>query len=161
MKITFKLNGENAAVEASPWKRLIDVLRDDFGLKGTKGGCGREHCDLCLVIINGKTVNSCLIPLFQMENTEVITVEGIGLIKDFPDINLIVKEVFHNKLTYKSGDIIIAVKGLFLEKNIPGEDDIIDALSGIACVGIDYQSIIDGIKRLANMRGRRKRAYIY
>jgi carbon-monoxide dehydrogenase small subunit len=74
----FTLNGKPARVNAHPMKRLLDVLREDCGLTGTKEGCGEGECGACTVLVNGLPVNSCLIPLAHAGRTRVTTIEGLG-----------------------------------------------------------------------------------
>lgn len=76
--IRFAVNGNNCAVEAPPMKRLLDVLREDLHLTGTKEGCGEGECGSCSVRLNGELVNSCLVPLLQVEGADVQTVEGLA-----------------------------------------------------------------------------------
>lgn len=74
----FLLNGHEADVEAAPMKRLLDVLREECGLTGTKEGCGEGECGACTVLVNGQPVVSCLVPFAQVEGTTVVTIEGLG-----------------------------------------------------------------------------------
>jgi aerobic carbon-monoxide dehydrogenase small subunit len=74
----FTLNGKRTRVDAHPMRRLLDVLREDCGLTGTKEGCGEGECGACTVLINGLPVNSCLIPLAHASRTRVTTIEGLG-----------------------------------------------------------------------------------
>ena len=71
------VNGEERSVEAPPLKRLLDVLREDLRLTGTKEGCGEGECGACSVLIDGEIVNSCLVPVCQVEGASVTTVEGV------------------------------------------------------------------------------------
>lgn len=74
----FTLNGREAEVEAHPMSRLLDVLREQCGLTGTKEGCGEGECGACTVLVNGEAVCSCLIPWAQVAGAEVTTIEGLG-----------------------------------------------------------------------------------
>ena len=74
----FTLNGSPADVAANPAARLLDVLREDLLLTGTKEGCGEGECGACTVLIDGEPVCSCLVPFSQVENAEVLTIEGLG-----------------------------------------------------------------------------------
>jgi aerobic-type carbon monoxide dehydrogenase small subunit (CoxS/CutS family) len=74
----FILNGQPADVDANASARLLDVLREECGLTGTKEGCGEGECGACTVLIAGEPVCSCLVPFSQVANTEVVTIEGLG-----------------------------------------------------------------------------------
>lgn len=78
MKLAFEVNGEHRTVEASPWKRLLDVLREDLRLTGTKEGCGEGECGACTVVLDGEAVNSCLVAIGQCDARSVTTVEGLA-----------------------------------------------------------------------------------
>jgi len=78
VKIAFEVNGEQRAVEASPWKRLLDVVREDLRLTGTKEGCGEGECGACTVVLDGEAVNSCLVAIGQCDGRSVTTVEGLA-----------------------------------------------------------------------------------
>lgn len=73
-----EVNGEQRSVECSPWKRLLDVLREDLRLTGTKEGCGEGECGACTVMLDGETVNSCLVAVGQCADRKVTTVEGLA-----------------------------------------------------------------------------------
>ena len=74
----FTLNGAEVEVEAHPMKRLLDVLREECGLTGTKEGCGEGECGACTVLVDGAPVVSCLVPFAQARGAEVVTIEGLG-----------------------------------------------------------------------------------
>ena len=74
----FTLNGAGVEFAAPPMKRLLDVLREECGLTGTKEGCGEGECGACTVLVDGEAVCSCLVPFGQVEGTEVLTIEGLG-----------------------------------------------------------------------------------
>jgi len=74
----FTLNAREVDVDVPPMARLLDVLREDCGLTGTKEGCGEGECGACTVLVNGEAVCSCLVPVAQVEGAEVMTIEGLG-----------------------------------------------------------------------------------
>ncbi|MBV8761146.1 MAG: (2Fe-2S)-binding protein [Deltaproteobacteria bacterium] len=78
MKITLTINGERREVDASPWKRLLDLVREDLRLTGTKEGCGEGECGACSVMLDGEVVNSCLVAAGQCDGRTVTTVEGLA-----------------------------------------------------------------------------------
>lgn len=78
MNINLEVNGESRTVDASPWKRLLDVLREDLHLTGTKEGCGEGECGACTVLLDGEVVNSCLVAAGQCDGRTVKTVEGLA-----------------------------------------------------------------------------------
>jgi aerobic carbon-monoxide dehydrogenase small subunit len=78
MKMKLQVNGREREVDTSPWKRLLDVLREDLGLTGTKEGCGEGECGACTVMIDGEVANSCLVAAGQAVGHEVRTIEGLA-----------------------------------------------------------------------------------
>src|ERR1041385_5890364 len=78
MKIQFKLNGKNLKADVHPMSRVLDVIREDCTLTGTKEGCGEGECGACSVFVDGKLVNSCLVPALQAQGAEIRTIEGVA-----------------------------------------------------------------------------------
>lgn len=78
MKVTLEVNGATHALDVSPWKRLLDVLREDLRLTGTKEGCGEGECGACTVMLDGEAVNSCLVAVGQCDARSITTVEGLA-----------------------------------------------------------------------------------
>ena len=76
--MTFSLNGKRTRTDAHPMRRLLDVLREDCGLTGTKEGCGEGECGACTVLLDGTPVNSCLVPMAHADGARVTTIEGLG-----------------------------------------------------------------------------------
>jgi carbon-monoxide dehydrogenase small subunit len=78
VKLTMNVNGEDLTCDVSPWKRLLDVVREDFRLTGTKEGCGEGECGACSVMLDGEVVNSCLVAAGQCSGRTIKTVEGLA-----------------------------------------------------------------------------------
>src|ERR1700677_5105203 len=78
VKIKFNLNGKPIAFESHPMARLLDVLREELKLTGTKEGCGEGECGACSISLNGEIVNSCLVPVGQLDGADIVTIEGVS-----------------------------------------------------------------------------------
>ena len=135
----FTLNGKPARVEAHPMKRLLDVLREDCALTGTKEGCGEGECGACTVLVDGEIVVSCLIPAAQVEGSEVVTIEGLG--DEHP-----LQQHFMNEAGAQCG---ICTPGMIVAASTLGPDPTIDeirvALAGNLCRCTGYEAIYRAI----------------
>lgn len=137
-----RVNNESWEIDAHPMKRLLDVLREDCGLTGTKEGCGEGECGACTVLIDGEPVVSCLIPCAQAEGTDVLTIEGLG--GDHP---LQRKFVEHG-----AAQCGICTPGMIMAALALGSSPDLDAIrEGLAgnicrCTGYEaiYRAILDG-----------------
>jgi aerobic-type carbon monoxide dehydrogenase small subunit (CoxS/CutS family) len=131
----FTLNGAATEVASPPMARLLDVLREECGLTGTKEGCGEGECGACTVLVNGDPVCSCLVPLSQVEGAELVTIEGLG--NDHPLQHLFMNEVGAQCGICTPGMILAA---LALPEN-PSLDDVKIALAGNLCRCTGYSAI--------------------
>jgi aerobic-type carbon monoxide dehydrogenase small subunit (CoxS/CutS family) len=137
----FTLNGANTEVVANPAARLLDVLREDLLLTGTKEGCGEGECGACTVLIDGEPVCSCLVPLSQVENAEVLTIEGLG--DDHPLQHHFMQEVGAQCGICTPGMIMAA---LALGPS-PTLDEVKVALAGNLCRCTGYSAIYRAIEK--------------
>jgi carbon-monoxide dehydrogenase small subunit len=155
IKLRFTLNEQPVLLQAHPGTRLLDVLRYDFGLKGTREGCARGECGACLVLMNGVAVNSCLIPAFTLSDAEIVTIEGIHSLKSFADIRkqLPASDVF--RCGFCSSGMQVALAALLLTDPEPGKEEILQALSGNLCACGNYRGIVNSVIE----RSSRKRRY--
>ena len=78
MQVTLRVNGAERRLDLPPLRRLLDVLRDDLGLTGSKEGCGEGECGACTVLVDGEAVNSCLVPVCQADGSSIVTIESDG-----------------------------------------------------------------------------------
>jgi aerobic-type carbon monoxide dehydrogenase small subunit (CoxS/CutS family) len=135
----FSLNGTATDVAAHPMKRLLDVLREECQLTGTKEGCGEGECGACTVLLNGKPVVSCLVPFAQAEGAEVITIEGLG--DDHP-----LQHHFMNEAGAQCG---ICTPGMIMAAVALGPRPTLDAirvaLAGNLCRCTGYEAIYRSI----------------
>ena len=143
MKLT--LNGKPIEVNASPAARLLDVLREECGLTGTKEGCGEGECGACSVLIDGEVVCSCLVPLAQAENAEVLTIEGLN--GTHPLQKLFMDEVGAQCGICTPGMIMAAIT---LGEN-PTLDEVKVALAGNLCRCTGYSAIYRAIMKWRGM----------
>ncbi|WP_404814412.1 (2Fe-2S)-binding protein [Clostridium algoriphilum] len=151
-KINFNLNFKNVSIVAEPIKRLLDVLREDFKFIGVKEGCGEGECGACSVIIDGKLINSCLVPIGTLEGTKIITIDGY---RETPKYE-IVKQSFEDVGAVQCGfcipGMIMATETLLSKKPRPSEADIREGISGNLCRCTGYNMIVEAIS-LASVRG--------
>lgn len=151
MKVQFIINGKKQLLDLPPEKRLIDILRQDLKLTGTKEGCGEGECGACTVIMNQEAVNSCLVLACQLENKEIITIEGLGT-KDSPDP---LQKAFTEEVAIQCGyctpGMIMSAKALLMKNPRATETEIRIALAGNICRCSGYGQIIKAIKKVQQM----------
>jgi carbon-monoxide dehydrogenase small subunit len=144
MKVKFFLNGENRSLDVEPNDVLLDVLRDKLGLKSPKCGCDRGDCGACSVLLDGKSVRSCLVLAAEVEGSEVTTVEGLTQADLSP-----VQKAFMDKNAFQCGfcapGMIIAATELLEHNKKPSEDEVREALSGNLCRCTGYTPIIEAV----------------
>lgn len=149
IRVTFIVNGKEAAVEVPPDKPLLDVLRQDLQLTGTKEGCRTGDCGACTVIMDGKTVNSCLVFAGQLEGKEVTTIEGIAEGDELHPL----QETFIEKGAVQCGfcipGMIMSAKNLLDKQPDPDEHDIKEALAGNLCRCTGYSKIVEAVSAAA------------
>lgn len=150
--ISFKLNFVEVKVVVNPLKRLLDVLREDLGLTGSKEGCGEGECGACSVLIEGKLVNSCMMPIGMLEGKEVITIEGLQKTKNYEVLKESYEEAGAVQCGFCTPGMIMAAEALLRKHPNPTEEEIRDGISGNLCRCTGYNMIIDAVK-IAAKRG--------
>jgi aerobic-type carbon monoxide dehydrogenase small subunit (CoxS/CutS family) len=145
IEVTIKVNGKEYTKEIDPLLRLIDFLRDEIKLKGTKEGCGEGECGACTVIMNGNTVNSCLVLALAANEAEILTIEGVSGIEIHP-IQQAFIEVGAVQCGYCIPGMVLSAKAL-LDRNMGASEDLIrESISGNLCRCTGYDKIVEGIK---------------
>ena len=148
--VHFRLNGEQVQAEAEPWWTLLKVIRDNFGLTGTKEGCGYGECGACTVLMDGLAVNSCLVLALQAEGKDVVTIEG--LVRGDGELHSLQK-AFIQKGAIQCGfctpGMILSAKALLDRNGDPTEEEIKKAVVGNICRCTGYVKIIEAIKSAA------------
>ncbi|MCD8141196.1 MAG: (2Fe-2S)-binding protein [Planctomycetaceae bacterium] len=143
--IKLTLNGEQREGNAQPAQTALSFLRDVMGQKSVKEGCGIGECGACTVIVNGKAVNTCLMPAGQLDGATVITTEGLGTEENpHPLQSAFVK---HNAIQcgYCSPGFMMNAKALLDEKPDPTREEVSKALAGNICRCTGYQQIVDAV----------------
>jgi carbon-monoxide dehydrogenase small subunit len=153
-RIRFRLNGSEVSVKTDPLRRLLDVLRDDFGLTGVKEGCGEGECGACAVLADGKVVNSCLVPVGTVEGVEITTIEGFRNTERYRALVDALSEAGSVQCGFCTPGIVIAAEALFRTNPDPDEATIREAIAGNLCRCTGYSMIVEGI-RIASKRGKR------
>ncbi len=148
-KVKARVNGKSVSFVVDSNERLIDMLRNRMGLTGTKEGCGKGDCGSCVVIVDGKTVNSCLMLAAQADGKSIVTIEGLGT----PEKMHPLQKAFVDKGAIQCGycipGMIVTAKN-FLDRNPdPTRQEIREAISGNLCRCTGYIKIIDAIQAAA------------
>jgi len=153
-KMEFILNGKSYELSVQPWITLLEVIRDDLKLTGTKEGCGQGECGSCTVIMGGKTVNSCLVPAVEADGQEITTVEGLVQGDKLHPI----QEAFVANSGMQCGfctpGMIMSAKALLDRTPSPNEEEIKEGIAGNFCRCTGYTKIFESISAAAEaMKG--------
>lgn len=147
------INGEKLELEVSPWDSALDLLRDELNLTGTKEGCGIGECGACTIIVDGKTVNACLVLAPQLDGCEVVTIEGVG---DRDSLHPI-QEAFlvHGAVQcgFCTPGMVLSAKALLDSNPQPNRDDILEALEGNLCRCTGYEQIVEAVEDVVRNKG--------
>jgi len=144
--VRFTLNGSAVDVTAHPMKRLLDVLRQECGLTGTKEGCGEGECGACTVLVDGAPVCSCLVPFSQADGAEVVTIEGLGGAHPL-------QQCFMDEVGAQCG---ICTPGMIMAASVLGRDASLDeiktGLAGNLCRCTGYSAIYRAVEKAQSSR---------
>lgn len=152
VSVSFTVNGQPHELNVWPMARLLDVLREELGLTGTKEGCGEGECGACSILLDGELVNSCLIPVVQADGAHIVTIEGVAT-----DGQLhAVQQAF---LTHGGAQCGICTPGMILAafhllngKPEPTREEIQEGLSGNLCRCTGYSQIVEAVAEAARRR---------
>ena len=155
MNITFILNGEEKEIRCEANIRLVDILRNDFGLLGAKAGCLAGKCGLCAVIFNDSVSHACLIPAFKVQGSKIVTIEGFAETVEYSDIITGFAEAKLTNCSYCEASKILNAGALLGKNNRPSRQEILYAFNGIMCRCTDPHQLVEGIEKTADIRQRR------
>ncbi|WP_407314406.1 (2Fe-2S)-binding protein [Desulfosporosinus sp. SB140] len=149
INIELVVNDKHYALEVDPRERLLDVLRNHLGLMGTKEGCGEGECGACTVILDGKTVNSCLVLAPQAHGSVITTIEGVGNRRAPHPVQKAFVEVGAVQCGFCTPGMVLAAKNLLDKNPHPSEAEIGVAMSGNLCRCTGYDKILRAVKLAA------------
>lgn len=152
--ISFRVNGQSRTVTTDPERPLLDVLREDLQLTGAKYGCGEGQCRACTVLLNDKSVPSCLTPVAQAEGQNILTIEGLATGGNLHPV----QEAFLAEGAFQCGyctpGMILGVMALLKENPNPSESQIIARMQSHLCRCANYPTIVAAIRRTVNHTGK-------
>ena len=143
------VNGEPKTVRAYPMERLLDVLREQLGLTGTKEGCGEGECGACAVLVNGALVDSCLIPILQAQGSNIVTIEKLAGDSGLSALQQAFLECGGAQCGICTPGMILAAQYLLNRKPKPTMEEIREALSGNLCRCTGYTQIFEAVAEAA------------
>jgi len=147
VEITFSVNDESRTLKVCPMERLLDVLREQLKLTGTKEGCGEGECGACSVMIDGQIANSCLVPAAQIDGAEIKTIEGVATGDQLHAVQRAFIECGGAQCGICTPGMVMAAISL-LEKNPqPSDADIRNGLAGNLCRCTGYMKIFESVVR--------------
>ena len=147
------VNGKASIVQAYPMARLLDVLREEMRLTGTKEGCGEGECGACAVLMNGAIVNSCLVPAIEANGAEIVTIEGIANDDHLHAVQEAFLECGGAQCGICTPGMVIAAVSLLEHHPHPGDSEIREGLAGNLCRCTGYQRIFAAVVRACESMG--------
>lgn len=144
--LTFTVNGAQHTVTVHPMARLLDVLREDLKLTGTKEGCGEGECGACSILMDGRIVNSCLIPAAQAQGAVIVTVEGLSRNDELSPLQDAFLKQNAAQCGFCTPGMLISAQDLLNRCANPTEEQVKEGLAGNICRCTGYVKILDAVK---------------
>ena len=155
-EIQLRVNGQSFKIVVKPQDLLVDVLRDQLGLTGTKKGCGTGECGACTVLIDGRPVNSCLVIAVRAQNKEILTIEGLGTPEQLHPLQQAFIENAAVQCGFCAPGMLLSAKALLDKNQFPTEREIRQAISGNLCRCTGYAKIVKAVKAAAVVMAKEK-----
>jgi carbon-monoxide dehydrogenase small subunit len=150
ISLTLKVNGKEVTLKVGPKERLIDTLREQLNLTGTKEGCSIGECGACTVILNGEAVSSCLILTGQIGGSEVLTIEGLEVAGKLDPLQKAFIDYQAVQCGFCTPGMLMSAKALLMKNPHPSREEIKTTLEGNLCRCTGYEQIIEAIESVAN-----------
>lgn len=151
--ITFSVNGRPATLTTDPDRPLLEVLREDLGLTGTKCGCGEGRCGACTVLLAGKSTHACITPVGKVAGQEVLTIEGLasgGKLHPVQEAFLAEAAV---QCGYCTPGMIMGLVGLLRQRPNPSDEEVLTAMEGHICRCCGYPKLLRAVRRAVRSQG--------
>ncbi|MFN3975262.1 MAG: (2Fe-2S)-binding protein [Dehalococcoidia bacterium] len=148
-QIRMKVNGVNYTLLVKPWQTLLEALRDELGLTGTKEGCGNGNCGCCTVFMNGKTVNSCLVLAPEADGAEIFTVEGLAQGNQLDPLQKAFIQYGALQCGFCTPGFLLSAKYLLQKNPNPTEHEVRLGIAGNLCRCTGYDKIVRAILSVA------------
>lgn len=148
--VKFAVNGEAHELEVDPSRNLLEVLREDIGLTGTKYGCGEGDCGACTVLMDGRPVNSCLILIGKVDGKEIMTIEALAKGNELHSIQKAFIDYGAIQCGYCTPGMILSTKSILDNNPSPSDEEIKKGISGNLCRCTGYQKIFEAIQSLTD-----------
>ena len=152
MSYRFLVNGDPVEVEVPGMRRLLDVLREDLALTGTKEGCGEGECGACSVLLDGAVVDACLVPICQVDGASVRTVEGLGTQEQLNDLQAAFLETGGAQCGICTPGMLMAAEAFLATGGAATDEGIREAIAGNLCRCTGYTKIVEAIALAADRR---------
>ena len=146
INVTLNVNGKEVTLKVGPKERLIDTLREQLGLTGTKEGCSIGECGACTVILNGEAVSSCLILTGQIGGSEVLTIEGLEVAGKLDPLQKAFIDYQAVQCGFCTPGMLMSAKALLMKNPHPSREEIKTSLEGNLCRCTGYEQIIEAIE---------------
>ncbi|TFG60864.1 MAG: 2Fe-2S iron-sulfur cluster binding domain-containing protein [Spirochaetales bacterium] len=156
MIIRFNLNGVPAAPDCNPESRLLQILREQFGLLTVRCGCTSGYCGACSVLLNGELVPSCMVAMFTIKGKSVVTLEGFRASGEYGEILDGFREAGYNPCDYCRPGKVLGIHALLKKIPLPEENEILSGLSGHHCRCNEYSSLIRAVTLVSLKFSRRR-----
>ncbi|HEV8076419.1 MAG TPA: (2Fe-2S)-binding protein [Candidatus Acidoferrum sp.] len=153
IRVNCEINGKEMSLEAHPMARLLDVLREQAGLTGTKEGCGEGECGACSIEMDDALVNSCLIPALQAEGAKICTIEGVAGPAELSAVQQAFLMHGGAQCGICSPGMILAARNLLSRTAQPTENEIREAMSGNLCRCTGYTKIFESVLEACRAQG--------